>query len=227
MDSLNFKDMKNYTIIPNYASGKFSPNDLYTITGIYLTANDKYITDSTYEQIASSTGQSLSYIKDYFMPRLKNTKLCTQIQSFTIGNLRRKRYYLPKPTENFRIIKKEVLTDTNITSEEKGFIIALYCNCVNNSFNLSLSSWKFWESKIKVSKSTFYKLKKSLVSRGYLRRLEYVPENPDSGNHPEDYMLCVPWLGDISYIDWLHQYKNDDITIRNIFLSNYRVAPVY
>ena len=116
---------------------------------------------------------------------------------------------------------------TNITSEEKGFIIALYCNCVNNSFNLSLSSWKFWESKIKVSKSTFYKLKKSLVSRGYLRRLEYVPENPDSGNHPEDYMLCVPWLGDISYIDWLHQYKNDDITIRNIFLSNYRVAPVY
>ena len=34
-------------------------------------------------------------------------------------------------------------------------------------------------------------------------------------------------LGDISYIDWLHQYKNDDITIRNIFLSNYRVAPVY
>lgn len=40
MDSLNFKDMKNYTIIPNYASGKFSPNDLYTITGIYLTAND-------------------------------------------------------------------------------------------------------------------------------------------------------------------------------------------
>ena len=63
MDSLNFKDMKNYTIIPNYASGKFSPNDLYTITGIYLTANDKYITDSTYEQIASSTGQSLSYIK--------------------------------------------------------------------------------------------------------------------------------------------------------------------
>ena len=103
------------------------------------------------------------------MPRLKNTKFCTQIQSFTIGNLRRKRYYLPKPTENFRIIKKEVLTDTNITSEEKGFIIALYCNCVNNSFNLSLSSWKFWESKIKVSKSTFYKLKKSLVSRGYLR----------------------------------------------------------
>lgn len=159
--------MKNYTIIPNYASGKFSPNDLYTITGIYLTANDKYITDSTYEQIASSTGQSLSYIKDYFMPRLKNTKFCTQIQSFTIGNLRRKRYYLPKPTENFRIIKKEVLTDTNITSEEKGFIIALYCNCVNNSFNLSLSSWKFWESKIKVSKSTFYKLKKSLVSRGF------------------------------------------------------------
>ncbi|MEQ2733285.1 hypothetical protein AAAU94_08995 [Bacteroides cellulosilyticus] len=216
--------MKNYTIIPNYASEKFSPNDLYTITGIYLTANDRYITDSTYEQIASFTGQSLSYIKDYFIPRLKDTEFCTQIQPFTMGNLKRKRYYLPKPTENFRIIKKEVLTDTNITSEEKGFTIALYCNCVNNSFNLSLSSWKFWESKIKVAKSTFYKLKKSLVSRGYLRKLEDVPENPDSGNHSEDYMLCVPWLGDVSYIEWLHQYEDNDITERNISLSDCKAA---
>ena len=224
MDSLNFKDMKNYTIIPNYASEKFSPNDLYTITGIYLSANDRYITDSTYEQIASFTGQSLSYIKDYFIPRLKDTEFCTQIQPFTMGNLKRKRYYLPKPTENFRIIKKEVLTDTNITSEEKGFTIALYCNCVNNSFNLSLSSWKFWESKIKVAKSTFYKLKKSLVSRGYLRKLEDVPENPDSGNHSEDYMLCVPWLGDVSYIEWLHQYEDNDITERNISLSDCKAA---
>lgn len=224
MDSLNFKDMKNYTIIPNYASEKFSPNDLYTITGIYLTANDRYITDSTYEQIASFTGQSLSYIKDYFIPRLKDTEFCTQIQPFTMGNLKRKRYYLPKPTENFRIIKKEVLTDTNITSEEKGFTIALYCNCVNNSFNLSLSSWKFWESKIKVAKSTFYKLKKSLVSRGYLRKLEDVPENPDSGNHSEDYMLCVSWLGDVSYIEWLHQYEDNDITERNISLSDCKAA---
>lgn len=224
MDSLNFKDMKNYTIIPNYASEKFSPNDLYTITGIYLTANDRYITDSTYEQIASFTGQSLSYIKDYFIPRLKDTEFCTQIQPFTMGNLKRKRYYLPKPTENFRIIKKEVLTDTNITSEEKGFTIALYCNCVNNSFNLSLSSWKFWEFKIKVAKSTFYKLKKSLVSRGYLRKLEDVPENPDSGNHSEDYMLCVPWLGDVSYIEWLHQYEDNDITERNISLSDCKAA---
>ena len=224
MDSLNFKDMKNYTIIPNYASEKFSPNDLYTITGIYLTANDRYITDSTYQQIASFTGQSLSYIKDYFIPRLKDTEFCTQIQPFTMGNLKRKRYYLPKPTENFRIIKKEVLTDTNITSEEKGFTIALYCNCVNNSFNLSLSSWKFWESKIKVAKSTFYKLKKSLVSRGYLRKLEDVPENPDSGNHSEDYMLCVPWLGDVSYIEWLHQYEDNDITERNISLSDCKAA---
>ena len=211
--------MKNYTIIPNYASEKFSPNDLYTITGIYLTANDRYITDST-----SFTGQSLSYIKDYFIPRLKDTEFCTQIQPFTMGNLKRKRYYLPKPTENFRIIKKEVLTDTNITSEEKGFTIALYCNCVNNSFNLSLSSWKFWESKIKVAKSTFYKLKKSLVSRGYLRKLEDVPENPDSGNHSEDYMLCVPWLGDVSYIEWLHQYEDNDITERNISLSDCKAA---
>lgn len=198
--------MKNFTILPNGISAKFSPNDLYTLTGMYLTANKDYVTDSTYDQIAKLTGQSKGYIKDSFMPRLNGNKYCS-IESYIKDGLRRKKYNLLKPSKNFRIIKKEVLTDCTLSSEEKGFIIALYCNCVNNSFNLSLSSWEFWKSRLKVAKSTFYKLKKALIGKNYLRQLAYMPMNSESGNHPDDYMLCVPWLGHKNYVEELDKYR--------------------
>ena len=65
--------MKNYTVIPNRISSLFSPNDLYTLIGLYFTANSNYSTDSTYLQIADITKQSFSYIKDNFMPRLEKS----------------------------------------------------------------------------------------------------------------------------------------------------------
>ena len=194
--------MKNYTVIPNRISSLFSPNDLYTLIGLYFTANSNYSTDSTYLQIADITKQSFSYIKDNFIPRLEKSGFCDRIEFFTQERLKRKRYFLPHPQTNFRIIQKEVLENTDLTSEEKGFIIALYCNTVNNSFNLTMS-WKFWEEKIKVKKSTFYKIRKSLINKGYLKKLEDVPENPESEDYPHDYMLCVSWLGHINYENWL------------------------
>ena len=194
--------MKNYTVIPNRISSLFSPNDLYTLIGLYFTANSNYSTDSTYLQIEDITKQSFSYIKDNFMPRLEKSGFCDRIELFIQEGLKRKRYFLPHPQTNFRIIQKEVLENTDLTSEEKGFIIALYCNTVNNSFNLTMS-WKFWEEKIKVKKSTFYKIRKSLINKGYLKKLEDVPENPESEDYPRDYMLCVSWLGHINYENWL------------------------
>ncbi|MDC1821734.1 hypothetical protein POZ13_10015, partial [Bacteroides uniformis] len=55
--------MKNYTVVPNRISSLFSPNDLYTLIGLYFTTNSNYSTDSTYLQIADITKQSFSYIK--------------------------------------------------------------------------------------------------------------------------------------------------------------------
>ena len=52
-------------------------------------------------------------------------------------------------------------------------------------------SWKFWEEKIKVKKSTFYKIRKSLINKGYLKKLEDVPENPESEDYPRDYMAAI------------------------------------
>ena len=34
--------MKNYTVVPNRISSLFSPNDLYTLIGLYFTTNSNY-----------------------------------------------------------------------------------------------------------------------------------------------------------------------------------------
>ena len=60
-------------------------------------------------------------------------------------------------------------------------------------------SWR----KIVCLQSTFYKIRKSLINKGYLKKLEDVPENPESEDYPRDYMLCVSWLGHINYENWL------------------------
>ena len=109
--------MKNYTVIPNRISSLFSPNDLYTLIGLYFTANSNYSTDSTYLQIADITKQSFSYIKDNFMPRLEKSGFCDRIELFIQERLKRKRYFLPHPQTNFRIIQKEVLENTDLRRE--------------------------------------------------------------------------------------------------------------
>lgn len=43
--------MKNYTILPNEVSKHFSPNDIYTLTGLYFTAHSDFTTDVTYAQL--------------------------------------------------------------------------------------------------------------------------------------------------------------------------------
>ena len=57
--------MKTFTKIPNELSARFAPNDVYTLTVMYLTAkyDEKhfcYVTDVTREQLAKLTGLSLA-----------------------------------------------------------------------------------------------------------------------------------------------------------------------
>ena len=89
-----------------------------------------------------------------------------------------------------------------LTSEEKGFLIALYCHCVNESFNIGLKPKQIMK-RIKIEKTTFHKYWKSLQGKGYLRKLEDIPLNPESEDHPEDYMLTCHWLGYEGYEQWL------------------------
>lgn len=101
--------VKAYTIIPIEACRHFKLQDLYLLVGLYINApykkNAEYlVTDTTIEQLSKSTGVSQHYISDSFIPKLKNSgyvRVQTIQESY---KLKRNRYYLPNPPENYRFI---------------------------------------------------------------------------------------------------------------------------
>ena len=203
--------MKDYTILPNDVSKHFSPNDIYTIIGLYFTAHSDYTTDATYKQLQSLTGQSEDYIKKGFVKRLIKSNFCNIESYFDLKDkiTRRNKYTLPAPKNNFRIIQSEIFEDNNLTSEEKGFIIALYCNCVNDTFNIGLLP-KDIVSKLKISKASFYMLRSSLIKKGYMSKIKHMPVFIRSEDFPDDYMLTCDWLGYESYKDWILKNQYED-----------------
>lgn len=203
--------MKDYIIIANQVSKLFSSNDIYTLTGLYFTAHSDYTTNATFSQLQKLTGQSEDYIKKGFIKRLKEAQFCNIKTYFESGVKKRNCYTLPKPTKNFKIVRKEIFDDTNLTSEEKGFIISLYCNCVNDTFNIGLSAKEIL-GRLKVSKSAFYKLRNSLIEKGYMKKIEDMPKFIRSADFSEDYMLTCPWLGSENYKAWIkkNNFEPDD-----------------
>ena len=109
--------VKQFTIIPIEACKYFKPKDLYLLAGLYINApykeREEYlVTNTTYEQLSGTTGVSLDYIKDAFIPRLKETnyvKIETIQESYMV---KRNIYHLPNPPKNFRIIWAELFSDS-------------------------------------------------------------------------------------------------------------------
>lgn len=64
----------------------------------------------------------------------------------------------------------------NLSSYQKGFMIAVYMQAFNNSMLCGLSYSKIIE-KIKLSNKTFYKYLKELIELGYMIIIN--PANPD------------------------------------------------
>ena len=209
--------MKNYTVIPNEAAEKLSSNDLFVFTVLSLTAHDDNTTDVTYEQLTGFTGKSIGYIKDHFAKRLESSGLCT-IEGFVRAGNRRKRYTLPSVTDNFRIIRREILEDSNLSSEDKGFLIALYCISVNNTFNMGLSGTQAIK-KLGISRTAYYKHLKALQEKGYIDFVGNYPQNPQFANNPESLMLTCDWLGHRNYKEWLHgQEPFEHETSKTLFI---------
>ena len=208
--------MKNYTVIQNEAAEKLSLNDLFVFTTLSVTAHDDNTTDVTYEQLAGFTGKSIGYIKDHFAKRLKNSGLCT-IEEFVRAGNKRKKYILPSITDNFRIIRRELIEDDSLSSEEKGFLIALYCISVNKSFNMGLSATEAIK-RLGISKTAYYKHLKSLQAKGYIGKVGEFPQNPQYEDSPESLMLTCEWLGYESYKEWLHGFGiPEDNTPKTLF----------
>ena len=122
--------VKQFTIIPIEACKYFKPKDLYLLAGLYINAlykeREEYlVTNTTYEQLSGTTGVSLDYIKDAFIPRLKETnyvKIETIQENYMV---KRNIYHLPNPPKNFRIIWAELFSDSSLSPEEKGVLIGL------------------------------------------------------------------------------------------------------
>lgn len=213
--------MKIYTVIPIEAAEKLSLNDLYVFTVLSLTAHDDNATDVTYEQLAELTGKSLGYIKDHFAKRLKNSGLCS-IEEFSWAGKRRKKYTLPIVRAQFRIILRDVIEDKRLTSEEKGFMIALYCIGFNNSFNMGLSATQAIK-RLGISRTAYYKHLKSLQEKGYIGHAGDYPQNPQFEDYPDSLMLTCDWLGHQNYKDWLHAQEPFEYYTPKVVFIAYRI----
>ena len=154
---------KPYTIIPIEACRYFNPKQLYLLAGLYINAHyqrgSNYMTtDTTFSQLSELTGVNTDYIKDSFIPKLKEL----EDKGYRVETIQQQReirrniYYLPNPTKNFRIIWAELFSDSSLTPEEKGVMIGLYCLCVNNEFRIDLSD-KLIYSHLDMAKNTYKK----------------------------------------------------------------------
>lgn len=84
--------MKNYTIIPNEVCEKLSPRDLYVLTVMYLSADERYKTDITLKQLCDYTTSSMGYLQNQFLKRLKSSGL-VKLKSYFSGRLKRRNEY--------------------------------------------------------------------------------------------------------------------------------------
>ena len=175
-----YKSSKSYFTIPIECIKHFKLKDLYLVAGLYSCGKYRrgveYMeTDTTIEQLASITGVSKYYIKDYFLPKLKKDGyiLSSHIQEEYMK--RRNLYTLPNPTENYRSIWSGIFEDNSLTPEEKGFLIGMYCLTANNSFRVDLITEQAIYDKLGISKNTYKKYRNKLRERGIIVASESAP----------------------------------------------------
>lgn len=191
--------MKDYTTLPISAVKLFKPKDLYILAGMYLSAyssrssGDTISTNITQRQLSELTGVDEEYIRKRFMPRLKESGFCNVECRQTDYTTKRNTYWLPNPKRNFRIIRSELFRDSDLSSEEKGVLIGLYCNCINDTYRFDLSDVQMCE-RLGVSRGTYLKYKKSLSAKGISCTGEEHSNLLDY-EHPNALLLIYPHLG--------------------------------
>ena len=201
---------KPYTIIPIEACRYFNPKQLYLLAGLYINAHyqrgSNYMTtDTTFSQLSELTGVNTDYIKDSFIPKLKEL----EDKGYRVETIQQQReiiYYLPNPTKNFRIIWAELFSDSSLNPEEKGVMIGLYCLCVNNEFRIDLSD-KLIYSHLDIAKNTYKKYRDLLIEKKVIWSSYDVPMKLVWTEHMEAKVLLYPHLG---YNTWIDKVPDDD-----------------
>jgi len=213
--------MTTFTKIPNEISTIFSPNDVYTLTVMYIYSKyDEqsrcFVTNSSLQQLADKTGLSFAYMKDKFLPRLKASKFC-KIELINEGyKEKRNKYYLPDTKSNFRIINSRVITDNNLSPNEKGFLISLFTKCENNSFNCGLEVRVVVELLKEISKTTYNRHKNRLIEKGYIKVFDDV-DLLDEFNYSSCLEIDCNWIGSTS--DNIENLRTEAYTKASTFLT--------
>ncbi len=218
--------LKVYTTIPIEACQHFKLRDLYLVAGLYINAPYKigveYMeTNTTIEQLARTTGISTDYIKDSFIPKLKNSgyiKVVTTQESYMV---KRNKYYLPNPSENYRIIWGELFSDNSLSPEEKGLMIGIYCLCANNTFRIDMPAKTIYEH-LGLTKNTYTKYMNNLVLKGVIKSLGESYVALVDFNHLHGLVLMYPYLGFQTYLDILlnHEPTEEEIeTFKALYQS--------
>ena len=140
----------------------------------------------------------------------------------TLGSFARNALPLPNPSENYRVIWTELFSDNSLSPEEKGFMIGLYCICVNNTFRLNLPDKTIYET-LGMVKNTYTKYKNSLMSKGILKTLGESYIALINFNFFHGTILMYPHLGYVTYLDILESYEPDE-NEKVIFLDMYKSA---
>ncbi|MEI3154487.1 MAG: hypothetical protein V8S95_04790 [Odoribacter sp.] len=218
--------VKTHTIIPIEACKHFKLKDLYLLAGLYINAPyivgaEYMVTDTTFRQLSKTTGVSINYIKDSFMPKLKKEgyRVDTIQESYKV---KRNRYYLPNPSENYRIIWAELFSDNSLSPEEKGFMIGLYCICANNTFRFDLPDKAIYKS-LNMVKNTYSKYRDKLIGKGVLKPLGESYIALINFNFFHGSVLMYPHLGYNTYLDILESYKPEKDE-RLLFFQMYQSA---
>lgn len=128
---------------------------------------------------------------------------------------------MPNPSENYRVIWTELFSDNSLSPEEKGFMIGLYCICVNNTFRLNLPDKAIYET-LGMVKNTYTKYKNSLISKGILKTLGESYIALINFNFFHGTILMYPHLGYVTYLDILENNVPEEDVNGNLAVSNIR-----
>lgn len=208
--------VKQYTVIPIAACGYFNPKQLYLLAGLYINAypkseNSYMITDTTFSQLSELTGVNTDYIKDSFVPKIRELEdKGYKVETTQEGYMnKRNTYYLPNPTKNFRIIWAEIFRDSSLSPEEKGIMIGLYCLCINNEFRIDLTDQAIYRQ-LNIAKNTYKKYRNMLIEKKVIWSSYDVPMTLTWSEHMESKVLLYPHLGYNTWIDKVTSLVPDD-----------------
>lgn len=212
--------------------GSFKPRLLYLIAGLYSTGRyntnkDKSVTtDVTIGQLEAITGDKKFYIKESLFTtiRKRNSEYVKWNGNFYTHNKergdiqKRNRFSLLKASTNFRIIQRGIFQDDRFTPDEKGYIIALYMLCVNNTFRFDLSDAEI-AKRLDVSLNTWKKYKAILINKGVIQEFKDAPAHMVDLNFEEALVLNYEHLGYSNMLKAADDYYIEEVIAQQEYIE--------